>query len=84
MISETVLTILLVSLHILYLLTSIGLVIYFDVSFVISSGMNLFLLTYLLKGISYCHVLYSIRFYSSVLNKEIPYDNFRLEQELNK
>lgn len=40
-------------------------------------------MTLFLKGISYTHTLYSIRFYIQVLNKELEYTKFDLDNEVS-
>ena len=45
--------------------------------------MNLTTMILFLKGISYSHVLYDVRFYIGVLNKEISYSSKDLNKELS-
>lgn len=45
--------------------------------------MNMYIMCFFMKGVSYCHMLNTVRFYLKVIKKEIDYDDFRMEQEVS-
>ena len=63
LITEKQLNIVLVVVHLVYLLTSIFVVYYFKIPFAMTIFMNLYTFVFFLKGLSYCHVLNTVRFY---------------------
>ena len=67
----------------MYLSLSIFVCIHFKIPFVLSGFINLTTMVLFLKGISYSHVLYSVRFYLKILNKKINYSPLDFENEVS-
>ena len=61
--SENATNIIALIVHSVYLFLSIFVSVYFRIPFVLSGFVNLVTMIFFLKGISYTHVLYSVRFY---------------------
>lgn len=81
-ISESFLTKLLIIINFFSLLFYIEIVFLLDIPFFMNVFMNMMSVMFLMKAISYSHVLYTVRFYHQVLNGEIKYDDYKLYQEV--
>ena len=62
---------------------SVSLIYWYDIPFLLNVIMNTTNAIQILKAISYSHVLYTTRFYQTVLKKEIKYSEENLQQEVS-
>ena len=81
--TETKFNLVLVLIHTLFLIFAVYLVNKFKLPFIICGIMNMYTMLFLLKMISFCHVLSNIRFYSKCLKGEIKYEKLYLDKELS-